>query len=127
MRGSIPVSLLLIWDGFAFLHRDQLTQTCSFASRFGFPHLPDLQEMSIRVKEEGPGLLSPIERRGNKLRSIFFHRCCPSRFSSDPCEFFRIGNDANCLNLPLLHLNGQDGECLVASADDHGCLTVDFL
>ena len=48
------------------------------------------------------------------------------RFSSDPCEFFRIGNDANRLNLPLLHINGQDGECLTASADDQGGLTVDF-
>ncbi len=97
MRGSIPA-------------RDQLTQTCSFASPFGFPHLPDLQEMSIRVKEEGPGLLE-----------------IPSRFSLYPCEFFRVGNDANRLDLPLLHLNGQDGEYLAASADDHGCLTVDFL
>ena len=50
-----------------------------------------------------------------------------SRFSSDPCEFFRVGNDANRLNLPLLHINGQDGECLTASADDQGGLTVDFL
>lgn len=63
------VSLLLIWDGLAFLHRDQLTQTYLFASPFGFPRLPDLQEMSIRVKEEGAGLLSPIERWGDKLRS----------------------------------------------------------
>jgi hypothetical protein len=59
----------LIWDGLAFLHRDQLTQTYLFASPFGFPRLPDLQEMSIRVKEEGAGLLSPIERWGDKLRS----------------------------------------------------------
>ena len=38
-------------------------------------------------------------------------------FSSDPCEFFRVGNDANRLNLPLLHINGQDGECLTACAE----------
>ena len=49
-----------------------------------------------------------------------------SRFSSDPCEFFRVGNDANRLNTPLLHINGQDGEDLTASADDQGGLTVDF-
>ena len=48
-------------------------------------------------------------------------------FSSDPCEFFRVGNDPNRLNLPFLHINGQDGECLTACADDQGCLTVDFL
>src|SRR6266576_2372877 len=50
-----------------------------------------------------------------------------SRFSSDPREFFRVGNDANRLDLPLLHLNAQDGECFFASADDKGCLAVDFL
>src|SRR5438874_2504268 len=48
-------------------------------------------------------------------------------FSSDPCEFVRVGNDANRLNTPFLHLNGQDGEYLTASANDQGCLTVDFL
>jgi hypothetical protein len=49
-----------------------------------------------------------------------------SRFSSDPREFFRVGNDSNRLNTPLLHINGQDGEDLTASADDQGGLTVDF-
>src|SRR5260370_33501410 len=48
-------------------------------------------------------------------------------FSSDPCEFFRVDNDANRLNLPILHIHGQDGEGLTASADDQGGLTVDFL
>ena len=48
------------------------------------------------------------------------------RFSSDPCEFFRVGNDPNHLNLPFRHINGQEGECFFASADDQGCLTVDF-
>src|SRR5437764_5054830 len=33
-----------------------------------------------------------------------------SRFSSDSCEFFRIGNDPNRLNLPLLHINGQGSD-----------------
>ena len=47
--------------------------------------------------------------------------------ASDPCEFVRVGNDPNRLNLPFLHLNGQDGEYLTASADDQGYLTVDFL
>ena len=50
-----------------------------------------------------------------------------SRFSSDPREFFRVGNDANRLDLPLLHLNGQDGKYFFISADDKGCLAVDFL
>jgi hypothetical protein len=49
------------------------------------------------------------------------------RFSSDPCEFFRVGNDPNRLNLPFRHIDGQDGEYLTASADDQGGLTVDFL
>jgi len=49
-----------------------------------------------------------------------------SRFSSDPCEFFRVGNDPKRLNPPLLHINGQDGEDLTASADDQGGLAVDF-
>src|SRR5438094_6339565 len=52
-------------------------------------------------------------------------RVC-QRSKSDPREFFRVGNDANRLDLPLLHLNGQDGEYFFASADDQGCLTVDF-
>ena len=49
-----------------------------------------------------------------------------SRFPSEPCEFFRVGNDPNCLNTPFLNINGQDGEYLIASADDQGGLTVDF-
>src|SRR5260370_16199807 len=49
--------------------RAQYTHTCSFASHFGFSHLPDLQEMSIRVMEEGPGLVAPLEGRGEKLGS----------------------------------------------------------
>ena len=32
------------------------TYSCSFASRRSFPHLPDLEEMSIRVMEKGPRL-----------------------------------------------------------------------
>jgi len=48
-------------------------------------------------------------------------------FSSDPCEFFRVDNDANRLNQPILHIHGQDGEDLTAGADDQGGLTVDFL
>src|SRR6266566_5392161 len=35
-------------------------------------------------------------------------------FSSDVCEFIRVGNDANRLNLPLLHINSEDGECFFA-------------
>src|SRR2546421_241413 len=53
----------------ALTSRAQHTQTCSFAAHFGFPHLPDLEEMSIRVMEEGPGLVAPLERRGEKLGS----------------------------------------------------------
>ncbi len=49
--------------------RRPLPQMSLFASPFGFPHLPDLQEMSIWVMEEGPGLVAPIERRGEKLGS----------------------------------------------------------
>jgi hypothetical protein len=45
----------------------------------------------------------------------------------DPCEFVRVDNDANRLNLPILHIHGQDGEDLTAGADDQGGLTVDFL
>ncbi len=41
-----------------------------------------------------------------------------SFFSSDPCELIRVGNDANRLNLPLLHINGKDVECFFAGADD---------
>ncbi len=41
-----------------------------------------------------------------------------SLFSSDPCELIRVGNDANRLNLPLLHINGKDVECFFAGADD---------
>src|SRR6266699_3833176 len=48
---------------------DQPTQMSLFASPFGFPHLPDLQEMSIWVMEEGPGLVAPLERRSEKLGS----------------------------------------------------------
>lgn len=93
--------------------------------------------------EEGPDLAAPIEGRGEKLGSARAEDLVGSRairlqseqnthetlsrFSSDPREFFRVGNDANRLDLPLLHLNGQDGECLTASADDQGCLTVNFL
>jgi len=47
-------------------------------------------------------------------------------FSLDPCEFFRVGNNPNRLNMPFLHINGQDGEYLIASADDQGRLKVDF-
>jgi hypothetical protein len=49
-----------------------------------------------------------------------------SFFSSNPCEFLRVGNDANRLHLPLLHINGEDVECFFVSADDQGGLTVDF-
>src|SRR4249919_3208540 len=59
--------------------RAQHTQTCSFASYFGFPHLPDLKEMSIRVMEEGPGLVAHIERRGDKLGSARAERLVGSR------------------------------------------------
>ena len=72
----------------------------------------------------GDMLLPPFPRR---LQSEQNTHETLSRFSSDPREFFRVGNDANRLDLPLLHLNGQDGECFFASADDQGCLTVDFL
>src|SRR2546425_623655 len=49
--------------------RAQYTHTGSFAAHFGFPHLPDLEEMSIRVMEEGPGLVAPLEGWGEKLGS----------------------------------------------------------
>jgi hypothetical protein len=58
-----------MWDGLAFLPPDQLTHMSLFSSPFGFPLLPDLQEMSIWVMEEGLGLVAPLERRGEKLGS----------------------------------------------------------
>jgi len=36
----------------------------------------------------------------------------------DVREFFGVGDDANRLNLPLLHLNGQHGEWLAINMDD---------
>jgi hypothetical protein len=59
--------------------------------------------------------------------AAYFSRRVVLCFSLDSCEFVRVGNDPNRLNLPFLHLNGQDGEYLTASADDQGYLTVDFL
>ncbi|EFH86338.1 hypothetical protein Krac_7631 [Ktedonobacter racemifer DSM 44963] len=50
-------------------HCDQLTQTRSSISRFGFPRLPDLQEMSIRIVEEGPCLVAVMGRWGDKFGS----------------------------------------------------------
>src|SRR3989441_12837885 len=51
------------------LYPDQLIHMSLFASPFGFPHLPDLQEISIRVMEEGPSLVAPFKGRGEKLGS----------------------------------------------------------
>src|SRR2546421_12871941 len=45
--------------------------------------------------------------------------------SSDPCEFFRVGHDANGLNLPLLDFNAQNEDSLSANADDQRGLAVD--
>jgi hypothetical protein len=83
--------------------RAQHTQTCSFAAHFGFPHLPDLEEMSIRVMEEGPGLVAPIERRGEKLGSARAEDVVGSRAVRNPNAQFadnalvverrRIGHD----------------------------------
>src|SRR5260221_9855742 len=42
------------------------------------------------------------------------------------CEFLRVGNETNSLNMPFLHFNGQHEQCLTASAGNHCCLTVDF-
>src|SRR6266516_7153894 len=47
-----------------------------------------------------------------------------SRFSSDPGEFFRIGHDADRLNLSLLDFNAQHEEPLSAHADDQRGLAV---
>src|SRR5205823_6306899 len=48
------------------------------------------------------------------------------RFSSDPCEFFRVGNDANRLNTPLLDFNAQNEDSLSANANDQRGLAVDL-
>lgn len=45
----------------------------------------------------------------------------------DASEFLRVGDDTDRLDLPLLHLNGQDGEDVTASTDDQSCLAVDLL
>src|SRR2546428_2676816 len=42
------------------------------------------------------------------------------------CEFLRVGNETNSLNLLCLHFNGQDEQGLAISADDHSRLSVDF-
>src|SRR5260370_18022634 len=55
----------LMWDGLAY-RAPCSTQAHLFIR---FPHLPDLQEMSIRVMEEGPGLVAPLEGRGQKPAS----------------------------------------------------------
>src|SRR5947209_12608144 len=44
----------------------------------------------------------------------------------DACEFLRVGNDANRLNMFCLHLNGQHEQGLTASTDDYSRLAVDF-
>src|SRR5258708_19275081 len=64
--------------------RAQYTHTCSFASHFGFSHLPDLEEMSIRVMEEGPGLVAPLEGRGEKLSSARAQDLIGSRAVRNP-------------------------------------------
>ena len=42
---------------------------CSFVASSFSPRLPDLDEMSIRVQEEGLGFLPSLERGSQKLRS----------------------------------------------------------
>ena len=44
----------------------------------------------------------------------------------DSREFFWVGDDANGLDQSLRHFNGQEGEYLIASAEDESCLAVDF-
>ena len=61
-HGQSPASM---WDGLAS-RAPCSTQAHLFIR---FPHLPDLQEMSIRVMEEGPSLVAPLEGRGEKLGS----------------------------------------------------------
>lgn len=46
--------------------------------------------------------------------------------SSEPCEFFRVNNDADCLNQPLLHIHCQDEPGSTVSAANQGGLTVNF-
>src|SRR6266536_3612410 len=94
--------------------------------------------MSIRVMEEGPDLAAPIEERGEKLGSARAEDLVGSRavrnpnaqfadhFSSDPCEFFRVGHDANRLNTPLLDFNAQNEDSLSANANDQRGLAVDL-
>src|SRR5437588_8458668 len=72
--------------------------------------------------DESPSsIMLPVQKRlarcGNALLS---------RFSSNPSEFFRVGNDANCLNTPLLDFNAQNEDSLSANADDQRGLAVDL-
>src|SRR6266516_3808774 len=41
-------------------------------------------------------------------------------------EFLRVGNETNRLNMPFLHLNGQDEQGLITSTEDQSRLTIDF-
>src|SRR5262245_17470035 len=44
----------------------------------------------------------------------------------DAHEFFRVGEDAYCLNLALLRLDGQHDERLIVNKDNQGDLSIDF-
>src|SRR6266851_1210548 len=80
-------------------------------------HRPDRAPIHAHGKRSGGSRLNP-EPRGARRRAIR---------AGVQGEFFRVGHDPNGLNTLCLHFNAQDGECLTASADDQGCLTVDFL
>src|SRR5438128_9404809 len=44
----------------------------------------------------------------------------------DACEFLRVGNDTNRLNMPGLHLNAQHEQGLTTGTDDDSRLTIDL-
>ena len=56
----------------------------------------------------------------------FFHRVVLSRCSSDPCQFFRVSNDADRLNLPMLDIHSHDEPGETVDAANQRNLTIDF-
>ena len=59
-------------------------QACSPASLWGFPRLRDLQQMAIRVVEEGPDLITPLDGRGDEHGSAGAQHLVGSRAVRHP-------------------------------------------
>src|SRR5437868_7683820 len=59
-------------------------QACSPASLWGFPRLRDLQQMAIRVVEEGPDLVTPLDGRGDEHGSAGAQHLVGSRAVRHP-------------------------------------------